>query len=276
MSFMTRISNGWDLSKMSLATIQKNKTLLIFPVLSTLSMIMIIGSFVGGGFFFFGDEIEAMMQSESSNITGYAGVFLFYLVNYFIVIFFNTALMHCAVKTFYDEETTLADGISFSMSRIVKILGWTIVSATIGIILEVIANTGKIGQIVTAFMGIAWSLLTFFVVPILVFQDKGVIESIKDSGRMMKDKWGESLTMNMSFGLFQILGVILAAGLGFLITKINLVLGIAVAVVAAVLVLTVFAAAKTIFIAAVYNQVNGRPTGTFDATVLDSAFIRKN
>jgi hypothetical protein len=276
MSFMTRISNGWDLSKMSLATIQKNKTLLIFPVLSTLSMIMIIGSFVGGGFFFFGDEIEAMMQSESSNITGYAGVFLFYLVNYFIVIFFNTALMHCAVKTFYDEETTLADGISFSMSRIVKILGWTIVSATIGIILEVIANTGKIGQIVTAFMGIAWSLLTFFVVPILVFQDKGVIESIKDSGRMMKDKWGESLTMNMSFGLFQILGVILAAGLGFLIAKINLVLGIAVAVVAAVLVLTVFAAAKTIFIAAVYNQVNGRPTGTFDATVLDSAFIRKN
>jgi hypothetical protein len=217
-----------------------------------------------------------MMQSESSNITGYAGVFLFYLVNYFIVIFFNTALMHCAVKTFYDEETTLADGISFSMSRIVKILGWTIVSATIGIILEVIANTGKIGQIVTAFMGIAWSLLTFFVVPILVFQDKGVIESIKDSGRMMKDKWGESLTMNMSFGLFQILGVILAAGLGFLIAKINLVLGIAVAVVAAVLVLTVFAAAKTIFIAAVYNQVNGRPTGTFDATVLDSAFIRKN
>lgn len=276
MSFMTRISNGWDLAKMSLSTIQKNKTLLVFPMLSTISLILIIGSFVGGGFLLFGDQIEAMMNQDSNGIMGYAGVFLFYLVNYFIVVFFNTALMHCAVKTFYDEETSLADGISFAMSRIGKILGWTIVSATVGTILEAIANTGKIGEIVTAFMGIAWSLLTFFVVPILVFQDKGVIDSIKDSGRMMKEKWGESLTMNVSFGIFQFLGIIAAVGIGFLLGQIHWVLGVAVGILAAILVLTVFAAAKTIFIAAVYNQVNGKPIGNFQADVLDSAFIHKN
>jgi len=275
MSFMTRISNGWDLAKMSLSTIQKNKTLLVFPVLSTLSLILIIGSFLGGGYFFFGDFIAQQFASDSSGILGYTAVFLFYLVNYFIVVFFNAALMHCAVRTFYDEPTSLADGIEFSMSRIGKILGWTIVSATVGTLLDALSNTGKIGDFVISLIGIAWSLLTFFVVPILVFQDKGVFDAIRDSGKMMKEKWGESLTLNVSFGIFQFIGIILCAALGFALAQIHWALGIAIGVLGAILVLTIFAAAKTIFIAAIYNQVNGRPTGDFDPRALDSAFLQK-
>jgi hypothetical protein len=275
MGFFTRMSNGWELAKMSLETIKNNKSLLVFPVLTTTSLVLIIGSFVGGGIWLFGDKLDVMLEGNSSALPQYAIVFLFYLINFFIVIFFNTGLIHCAMESFEGRETGLGDGIRFATTKLDKILGWTLVSATVGLLLEVIANMGKAGEIVQSLIGLAWSVLTFFVVPVLIYEDKGVIEAIKDSGRIMKDKWGESLTMNMSFGLFQILGIVLSAGLGFLLAQVHPILGIAIGVIAGLSVITVFAAAKVIFTAAVYNQVKGKPTGVFISETLDSAFITK-
>jgi hypothetical protein len=48
-------------------------------------------------------------------------------------------------------------------------------SATVGIILHLIERrAGILGRIATSFIGIAWSLATFFVVPVLILENKGV------------------------------------------------------------------------------------------------------
>ncbi|MBP6812364.1 MAG: hypothetical protein KA138_12635, partial [Saprospiraceae bacterium] len=124
-------------------------------------------------------------------------------------------------------------------------------------------------------IGIAWSVLTFFVVPVLIFEDKGVIDTVKESGRLMKQKWGESLAANVSFGVFHFLGIIVAIGIGILLSGVNPILGIAVGILTVLLVSTVIATAQTVFVAAVYNHVTGAPTGNFDGETLDSVFIMK-
>lgn len=277
MGFFTRIGNGWELVKVSLDTINKNKSLLLFPVFSVFSLVLILGTFLGGTFFFFGDSLEQLFNDEESGqIAGYAVVFVYYFINFFIVVFFNSALIFCAVKILNGEETTLGEGISFAMSKIGKIVAWAAVASTVGTLLQVLQNNGKIGKFVASLFGLAWSLLTFFVVPVLIFEDKGVIDTIKQSGRMMRDKWGESLAGNVSFGIFHFLGIVVGILVGIALAgAVNPILGIVVGICIVILVSTVISAAQTIFVAAVYNRVNGKPVGNFSYGTLDEAFIRK-
>lgn len=276
MGFFSRLSNGWELAKISLRTINQNRSLLLFPVFSVISLILVLATFFGGGFFLFGDAIDRLMNDEQSgNILGIAIIFIYYLINFFIIVFFNSALIFCAVKILNGEETSLQEGFDFAFSRIGKIFGWSVLSATVGTLLQLLQETGKIGEIIASLIGLAWSVMTFFVVPVLIYEDKGVFESVKESGRLMKQKWGESLAANVSFGLFHFLGIAAGIGLCVLLMKFSVILGITVGLGVILLVSTVMSAARTVFVAAVYNHVTGRPTGEFDERTLDSAFIQK-
>src|SRR4030042_14091 len=71
---------------------------------------------------------------------------------------------------------------------------------------------GFLGQLAAAIAGGAWGLVTFFVVPVLVLEDKGVFDSIKESATLIRSTWGESIIGSGSILLvFVLLGV-----LGFL------------------------------------------------------------
>lgn len=276
MSFFTRLSNGWELAKQSFQTINENRTLLLFPVLSSVSLVLVLLTFFGGTFFFIGDDIEALMNDEQyGQILGYGLIFLYYLINFSIIVFFNAALIHCAMKALNGEEVSLGDGINFAFSRIDKILGWAVLSATVGTLLQALQETGKIGQIVASIIGVAWSIMTFFVVPVLVYEDRGVFDSVKESGRLMKEKWGESLAANVSFGVLNFIGILLAALIGFALGSIHWALGLAVAVTLILLITIIISAARTVFVAAVYHHVTGQPTGNFDGAALDSVFVSK-
>ena len=276
MNFFTRLSNGWQLANLSFATINKNRSLLLFPLFSAISLVLVLASFFGGTFYFVGDEIEALMDNEQyGSVLGYGLIFLYYLINFFVIVFFNAALIHCAIKVLDGEETSVSEGLSFAFSRIEKILAWSLLSATVGTLLQILQDMGKIGQFVASLFGIAWSIMTFFVVPILVYEDKGVFESVRLSGRLMKQKWGESLAANVSFGLFHFLGVVVAFLIFYLLSSFNVIVAIVIGVAVVLLVSTVITAARTIFVAAVYNHVTGKPAGNFDGDMLDSAFINK-
>jgi hypothetical protein len=276
MGFFDRLKNGWELAKISLRTINDNRELLLFPVFSTISLILILATFFGGTYILIGDSIESVLENENvSDIFAYGMIFIYYLINFFIVVFFNSALIHCAMKHFNNEPTSLSDGFQFSLSRIGKIFSWAVVSATVGTILQIISETGKIGQFVASLIGSGWSILTFFVVPVLIYEDKSVFAAVKSSTNMMKEKWGESLAGNVSFSLIMILGLVASIAIGFLLGYIHPIVGIAVGFILAILVFTIISAAKTVFVAAVYNHVKGLPIGDFDGDTLDSVFMPK-
>ena len=276
MSFFTRLSNGWKMALVSFDTIHKNPSLLLFPVFSVISFVLVLSTFAGGTYIFFGDRISDLLDDEQYGKAGAIGItFLYYLVNYFIIVYFNSALIYCAAKILNGETTSPGDGLAFANSRINKILGWSVLSATVGTLLQLLQETGKIGQFVASLVGIAWSILTFFAVPVLIFEDKSVIDTVKESGRLIKQKWGESLAANVSFGIFNLLGLIAAIGIGILLSSISVVLGILTGILLFLLVSTLIATAQTVFVAAMYHHVTGMPTGDFDDRTLDGMFIQK-
>jgi hypothetical protein len=278
MRFFDRMSNGWTLGMTSLKTIWENKSLLVFPLMSSIALIVVTLSFFGGAFAIFGKDLNLFLDelAGGSEILLYGILFIFYLVNYFIIVFFNVGLVHCARLIFEGKEATIKDGLDYSGSRLSSIINWALLAATVGVLLQFLEDRlGWIGQIVVGFIGIAWSIATFFVVPIIAYEDIGPIDALKRSGTLMKEKWGESIGANFSFGVFFLLGYLVIILSGIALFSINPILGVVVAVLSALLLHTVIAAAKTVFIAATYNHMTDLPAGRFDNEVLDTLFLVK-
>ena len=275
MNFFDRLSNGWNISMNSFKVLRANKQLIIFPILSGVSLLLVLGSFVTLVFAAAGWDAEAIQEP------GQAGsiliLFLYYLVNYFIVVFFNMALIHCTHLFFKGEPVTIEDGIRFSVSRMGVIFLWSMLAATVGTILRLLQeNFGYLGRIIIGLIGIVWSVATFFVVPVIAYENLGPFDAFKRSSQLMKEKWGESLGAGFSFGLVNFIGIVLLGGGLFLIGSIfNPLIGVALAVLGVLLVSAIVSAVRTIFISAVYHNVTGDPTEHFNQQMIDSLFVEK-
>ncbi|MEO5562251.1 MAG: DUF6159 family protein [Chitinophagaceae bacterium] len=275
MNIFERLSNGWKIAMNSFKVLSANKQLIIFPLLSGISLLLVIGSFFTGILATNGWNFDSM--EEMSTFTIYFFMFLFYIANYFIIVFFNMALVHCTRLYFHGEEVTVAKGLQFSLSRIGVIFSWAVFAAIVGTILKAIQeNSGILGKIITGIIGIVWGVATFFVVPIIAYENLGPIQAFKRSSQMMKEKWGESLGANFSFGLIQFIGIIVVGGVLFLLgSMIHPIVGAALAVLGAFVVIAIISATQTIFISAVYHNITNDPTTHFSQQMIDSLFQEK-
>lgn len=272
---MSRIENGWKITVNSFKILRANQQLIIFPILSGISIILIMASFFTAVFAAYGWQFPQVDVSNKG--IQYLIIFAFYVVNYFVVVFFNTALIHCTHLYFKGEEVTVKKGLQFSISRIGSILTWALFAGTVGFILKMIQErSGLVGKIITGIIGIIWSIATFFVLPIIAYENVGPIDAIKRSSELMKQKWGETLTSRFSFGLIQLAAFAIIAIPCFLLgAYIHPVVGVAVGVIAVFVVIAVMSAAQTIFVSAVYHNINDEPTAYFDQQLIDNLFQPK-
>jgi hypothetical protein len=257
MNFLTRLSNGWNIA------------------LNGISMLLLISSF----FIFLlaaaGWDADAI--KEQGTVVNYLLVFLYYLVNYFIVVFFNTALVHCTHLYFGGEKPTIGQGIRFSISRIGAIFSWAIFAATVGTLLRLLQdNLGWIGKIITGLIGIVWSVATFFVVPVIAYENVGPFGAFKRSAELMKEKWGEGLGATFSFGLIQVVGILLLAIPSVILSiYVHPLVGIILLIVGTFSILVVMSAVRMIFISAVYHDIKGNPVQHFNQQFADGLFVQK-
>lgn len=271
MAILTKISNGWQLAVNSLKVLNANKQLIIFPVLSLFSMALITGSL---GYVFlpgFGWNAHAI---DLDGWAFYALLFVYYIVNYFVVVFFNMALMHCERLYFEGEEVTISKGLQFSAGRVLVIFQWAVFSATVGVILKIAQdNLGWLGRTIIGVIGIGWGLTTFLVVPVLAYEQLGPLDAVKRSAQLMTEKWGEGISASFSFGLiFLVVFMVLAVGAFGITYYVSEGAGIMLAVAVAMLLFVVSGAVQSIFVSALYANVNGRINNHFGQKVLDNLF----
>ncbi|HEY2726399.1 MAG TPA: DUF6159 family protein, partial [Parafilimonas sp.] len=107
-------------------------------------------------------------------------------------------------------------------------------------------------------------------------ENVGPIDAIKRSSQLMKQKWGETLTSRFSFGLIQLAAFILAAIPCVLLgAYVHPLLGIALGIILFFIIIVVMSATQTIFVSAVYHEVNDEPTVYFDKQLVDQLFQPK-
>jgi len=275
MDLFTRLSHGWALSLQSFKVLRHNRQLILFPLLSGLSITVVLLFFVMGTIAAAGWDPDII--AFQGHFTGYIFAFLFYLINYFVVVFFNAALMYCSGQYFKGEQVSVKAGLHFAAGRIKPIFSWALFAATVGTLLRIIQdNVGFVGKIITAITGIVWSAATFFVVPVIAYEGLGPVDACKRSARLMREKWGESLGAGFSFFLIQLVLVLVIGG-GFFVVGLLLhpLAGIILGCLALLLTIAVISATRAIFISAVYYDVIGDPVKHFNEKFADRLFESK-
>lgn len=277
-----KIKNSWNLMKASAAVLQADKELLIFPILSSIGVLILTAIFVfpmiAVGFF------EDMLAENSQYVT-YIVLFLFYVVQYTVIIFANSALVGAAMIRLKGGDPTVGDGFRIAFQHIGNILGYALLSATVGLILRMISErSGNLGRFVISLVGLAWNLATYLVVPVLVIEGVGPVEAIKRSAGLLKKTWGEQIVGNFSIGLIFVLVTVLVILLGipFFILAISLeslalIIAFGVIFVLVLVFLGLINSSLTgIYVAAVYRYAaEGEASGFFDEEMIQGAFRLK-
>ncbi|HQZ62084.1 MAG TPA: DUF6159 family protein, partial [Dokdonella sp.] len=177
-----KFSQSWSLVKASASVLRSDKELLIFPLLSAISCIIVAATFFVPAMF---AGMFSGMDREHMNPVFYLFMFAFYVVQYFVIIFFNSALIGAAMIRLNGGDPTVADGFRIAMSKLPTILGYAVIAATVGVILRALQErAGFIGRFVIGLIGLAWTVASFLVVPVLVSQDIGPIDAVKRSAEL--------------------------------------------------------------------------------------------
>lgn len=198
-------SSSWEMISQSYAVLKKQKTLVLFPMISGICCIIVAISFIAP-ILAMPDLFQKVARRGGDPDTrqwlfAILG-FLFYFINYFIIIFFNAALAACAVMHFKGIQPTLGDGLSAAGRRFPQILGWAFVAATVGMILRAIQDRSEwVGKLIVGFLGLGWTIVTYLVVPVLAVEGKGPIDAIKRSSELLRRAWGEGLAGGVTMGL---------------------------------------------------------------------------
>src|SRR5690606_4416931 len=74
--------------------------------------------------------------ADGIGVGGVVFGFLFYFVQYSVMIFFNCALVGAAMIRLDGGDPTLSDGFNAAKSRLPAILGYAAIAATVGVLLQ--------------------------------------------------------------------------------------------------------------------------------------------
>ncbi len=277
-----RIRNGWALTVQSYRVLMLDKQLLVFPLLSGISCLLVMASFAGGIW----ASGAAQREDFAGEATSWALLFAYYFANYFVIVFFNSALVACAMIRFQGGDPTVRDGFRAARERLAHIAAWALLAATVGVILRIIESRAEfIGRIVIALLGAAWTIATYFVVPVLVVEKLGPVDALKRSVTIIKEAWGESIVSNASVGLITflvVLGLVVATGAVTAVLAVQMGSaaiafgGLGVIVVILILGALVGSALNSIVLGAIYLYASeGKVPEAFEGAGVEAAFATK-
>ena len=274
---MGKIARTWSLMSDSWQVLKLDKSLVVLPFISGICCLLLLASFAvpiytTGAWHPPGHDAETYRQ-----VLYYGTLFAFYFANYFIVVFFNAAIVACAATRMGGGNPTITDGLRTAASRLPVIIGWALVSATVGLILRIIEDrSDKVVQIIAGVLGMAWTLMSFLVVPILVIENKNPFAAMQESTALLKRTWGEQVVGNFSFsGIFFLLSLpaIGLIVLGFVMgSAIALIACVGLAIVYLILLSLIHTALQAIFQTALYLYArDGVVPEGFHGEVLETA-----
>lgn len=280
-----KLATSWALSKQTLEVLKQDKQLVIFPLMSSIACLLVIASFAVP--IWATTDFQQLQKDPNAwkSPAHYAVLFAFYLVNYFVIAFFNSGLVACAMNRFNGEDASVEAGLKAAARRFPQILGWAIFAATVGMVLRAISErAGIVGKIVIGLIGLVWTVATYFVVPVLVVEGVGPIEAVKRSAGIIRKTWGESLITNLGLGALSLLCFLvalvpLAIGIGLTIVSqsaVPVLVGVGVTLVFLVLAALVTSTLQVILQAALYRYAaTGLIPEPFDGDLLKQVFRRK-
>lgn len=283
---ISRVKGGYLIAAGSFKILNQNRSIMLFPLFALIIDLMLVAGGIASYMYLSGALDSSSLADNGNpemNTIYYAAYFVLYLVSIFIASLFQAGMVYLVNAHLNGQKMTFSEGFSAAAKLSGKIFFWSLIAATVGVILNMIANRFKlIGRLAAQIMGAAWEIISFFIVPVLVLEKETVGGSIKRSGSVFKNKWGETLIANFSLGLFFafiIVAVLCAMLIFFFLAQpstigILILFGIFLLFVVAVIIVS--SAIETIYRTILYDYaVNNRISESFTPELLTDAVKTK-
>jgi hypothetical protein len=275
MGFFATIGRGWQLSKLSFSVIKADPELLLYTFLSAIMVFATIGAASYPAYE--ADQTEgshwAMTEgtdSETGEATSeptnqyMAWIFLTYMVGSIVVVFWNSAIIASAHERLTGGDPSIITGIKAAFSRIHIIVLWGIITGTVGLLLRIardaISNNQKahpavkiLAYIVLWLVEVAWWIYTFFIIPMIVLEKKGIGEGLRDGRALFRKTWGENVVSGLGIGFMSIIGIVISIIIGFLVMSFSPIAGIIIMITMIGLTILLCNTAEVVVVAALYE-----------------------
>lgn len=274
-----RFANSMDLLKSSWAVLRSDKELTVIPVVNTvISAVIAVG--IGAGVFL---TVHRTWDARSGTYAYSAGpvTYVVGIVGYFlitlVVTFFTGALVAGAHQRLTGGDPTLGSSFGAAAKRFPQLLGWALLSGTVGYLLRALRERlGIVGALLGGVLEFAWEVITWLAIPSIIVEGNGPVTTLKTSARLLKSTWGENLIGQFGFGIVGFLAVLPGLLVGGLLTAIVPMVGIPVIILWVVVVSVVITTLTGIYRTALYlYATTGRAPAGFDQQVMASAFRPK-
>jgi hypothetical protein len=275
---MNRFQRSFRLLSQSLAIIRSDRSLLWFPVLSAVFTVIAVAIVLVPAAVLLlpgatADSAHTWPMLVVAGLAGYAATA--------VATYFNVALVSCAARSFHGEDTSAGEGMRAANARLGSILLWALIASLVGMVIRAVEQRAGLGSIVARLLGAGWAIATYFVIPVLAFEQVGPADAVRRSVATVRRSWGESLIGNVGLGIATFLLALPLIGVGLLgaaLVGASPAAGVGLLVVAAglgVVLLVVSSAMGQIYKTAVYLYAETGEIAGYSSELLEGAFRDK-
>ena len=274
MGIFDTLRRGWTLSKLSFSVVKADPELLLYTFLSAMMVFVTIaaGAYPGyeaeineGSHWAMTDPVinpETGEEERQATNSYLAWIFLTYMVGSIIVVFWNSAIIVSAHERLTGGDPTIMTGIKAAFSRIHIIILWGIIAGTVGLLLRIARDAANknskggmkmVAMVVLWLVEIAWWIYTFFIIPMIVLEKKGIREGLREGRSLFGKTWGENVTSGLGIGLITLVGIIISLLIGYLVFMISQIAGIVITIALIGILILWTNTAEVVVVAALYE-----------------------
>ncbi len=274
---MGSFGDSWRLTKTAFRMIREDKALLAIPAVAAGAYILILALFAMG---FIGILLFSPLSGTPLDLVlAVMGIAAYFLL-WFVATYFTAALVGAATIKLNGGNPNVSDGLAVARANIGKIFVWSLFAGTVGLAIQMIAARfrGLPGLIIAAVAEGTWSVATYFIVPVLLYENMGVWGSLKTSASTYVHNFGRTFITNIVLGILvglPIVGAIILGLIGFFELLGGAVLLGAVLVIAAltigIVAILLAMAAEGILTAALYRYAK---TGKLEGDLIHPTVVR--
>ena len=206
MGFFATIGRGWEMSKLSMSVVRKDPELMVYMVFAgVMSLACLIGMSM--------PQLLVMdwaVNADGSFTPAYLMFsFVGYMVLSIVVVFWNCAIIANANIRLTGGDPKFADGVNAALKRLPIIIVWGIIAGTVGLLLKFLEGVARssdhpaaaaLATVIHIIGGLAWWVMTFFMIPHLILENKSIGDALKASKTTFFDTWGENIVSGLGIG----------------------------------------------------------------------------
>lgn len=215
MGLRSRLWTGITLARDSVTLLRDHPNLLWFPAAAGAGGVAFFVLAFGGALGLL--PLAALANAPESAV--WAGAAVGYFGASFVAVVFTAGLMFAAREVMEGREPTVRGGLAAAWEHKRTLFAWSVLSTVVGLVVRGLQESDNLGAVVAgALLSVSWAVITYFVVPVAIFEDEDVSGVFGRSATIVKDTWGESLGAEFGLGFVHgglLLGVALVAGLVF-------------------------------------------------------------